>query len=160
MAISARGGFSLANYFRSKPMIMKQKMDQKNTSERTIKNILFVMCDQLRADYLSCYEPNQALQTPHLDRLAAMGNRFERAYVSSAVCGPSRASYYTGRYPLSHRVTWNQVPHPIDELYLGDYLADAGRDCHLLGKTHHVPDPQCPVAGAGVGRGKRQYLCD
>ena len=110
-------------------------------SAGAIKNVLFVMCDQLRADYLSCYEPNQALQTPNLDRLAKMGRRFDRAYVNSAVCGPSRASFYTGRYPLSHRVTWNRVPHPIDELYLGDYLAQHGLESHLLGKTHHVPDP-------------------
>lgn len=107
-------------------------------TDKTVKNVLFIMCDQLRADALSCYTPGSALQTPHLDRLAAMGMKFERAYVNSAVCGPSRASYYTGRYPLSHRVTWNRVPHPIDELYLGDYLAEHGRDCHLLGKTHHV----------------------
>ena len=81
-----------------------------------------------------------ALQTPNIDRLAKMGVRFERAYVNSAVCGPSRASYYTGRYPVSHRVTWNRVPMPIDEWSLGDYLAQHGRECHLLGKTHFVPD--------------------
>lgn len=104
------------------------------------RNVLFVMCDQLRADVLSCYRPGGALQTPHIDRLAAMGVRFDRAHVSSAVCGPSRASYYTGRYPASHRVTWNRVPMPIDEWSLGDYLAQHGRECHLLGKTHFVPD--------------------
>ncbi|HBJ68478.1 MAG TPA: phosphonate monoester hydrolase, partial [Alcaligenes faecalis] len=100
-------------------------MDQAQPSQVSleIKNVLFIMCDQLRADHLSCYAPGGALKTPNLDRLAAMGVRFDRAYVNSAVCGPSRASYYTGRYPLSHRVTWNRVPHPIDELYLGDYLA-------------------------------------
>ncbi len=107
-----------------------------------VRNVLFIMCDQLRADALSCYKPGGALQTPNIDRLARMGVRFERAYVSSAVCGPSRTSYYTGRYPVSHRVTWNRVPHPIDELCLGDYLAEAGRDCWLLGKTHFVPDRQ------------------
>lgn len=81
-----------------------------------------------------------ALHTPNIDRLAGMGARFERAYVSAAVCGPSRTSYYTGRYPGSHRVTWNRVPMPADEWSLGDYLAEAGRDCWLLGKTHFVPD--------------------
>ncbi|MYN14423.1 sulfatase-like hydrolase/transferase [Pusillimonas sp. TS35] len=109
---------------------------------RVVRNVLFIMCDQLRADALSCYGAPGAVDTPNLDRLAGMGVRFDRAYVSSAVCGPSRASYYTGRYPHSHRVTWNRVPHPIDELYLGDYLAENGRDCWLLGKTHHVSDRQ------------------
>lgn len=116
------------------------------------RNVLFVMCDQLRADVLSCYRPGGALQTPNIDRLAALGVRFDRAYVSSAVCGPSRASYYTGRYAASHRVTWNRVPMPVDEWSLGDYLAPHGLDCHLLGKTHFVPD-QRGLDARGLGSG-------
>lgn len=105
-----------------------------------VRNVLFIMCDQLRADHLSCYGGAGALRTPNIDRLARMGVQYDRAYVTSAVCGPSRASYYTGRYPLSHRVTWNRVPHPVDEWCLGEYLAQAGLPLHLLGKTHFVPD--------------------
>jgi arylsulfatase A-like enzyme len=114
-----------------------------------VRNVLFIMCDQLRVDHLGCYRGTgaaglaengpRALTTPHIDALAARGTRFDRAYVTSAVCGPSRTSFYTGRYPVSHRVTWNRVPLPVDELCLGDYLAQAGRDCALLGKTHFVP---------------------
>jgi len=111
-----------------------------DTAGHGVRNVLFIMCDQLRADALSCYGGASALRTPNIDRLARLGARFERAYVSSAVCGPSRTSYYTGRYPSSHRVTWNRVPMPVDEWSLGDYLAEAGRDCWLLGKTHFVPD--------------------
>ena len=106
---------------------------------RTVRNVLFIMCDQLRADHLGCYGGTGALTTPHIDRLAERGARFDRAYVTSAVCGPSRTSFYTGRYPVSHRVTWNRVPLPVDELCLGDYLAGAGRSLSLLGKTHFVP---------------------
>lgn len=104
-----------------------------------VRNVLFIMCDQLRADHLSCYGHAGALRTPHIDALAARGTRFERAYVSSAVCGPSRTSFYTGRHPVSHRVTWNRVPMPLDELGVGDYLHQAGRRFDLLGKTHFVP---------------------
>jgi cytochrome P450 len=50
-------------------------------------NILFIMCDQLRWDYLSCYG-HPHLHTPNIDRLAARGVRFDRAYVQSPVCGP------------------------------------------------------------------------
>ncbi len=67
----------------------------------TVKNILFIMADQLRADYLSCYG-HPSLHTPNIDALAARGVRFSRAYVQAPVCGPSRMSFYTGRYVSSH----------------------------------------------------------
>ena len=73
-----------------------------------IKNILFIMADQLRFDYLSCYG-HPHLKTPHLDGLAKKGVLFESAYVQAPVCGPSRASYYTGRTVFSHGSTWNQI---------------------------------------------------
>ncbi|MEZ5652484.1 MAG: sulfatase-like hydrolase/transferase [Burkholderiaceae bacterium] len=103
-----------------------------------IRNCLFIMCDQLRADYLSCY--GGPVDTPNIDRLAARGARFTRAFVSSGVCGPARMSFYTGRYPISHRVTWNRVPMPVDERTLGDLMRESGRELSLLGKTHFVPD--------------------
>ena len=55
----------------------------------SVKNILFVMADQLRADYLSCYG-HPTLHIPNIDALAARGVRFSRAYVQAPVCGPSR----------------------------------------------------------------------
>ena len=66
-----------------------------------VRNILFIMCDQLRWDYLSC-AGHPRLATPHIDRLAAQGVRFANAFVQAPVCGPSRMSYYTGRYVASH----------------------------------------------------------
>ena len=104
-----------------------------------IKNILFIMADQLRWDYLSCYG-HPYLHTPNMDALAERGVRFDRAYVQSPVCGPSRASFYTGRTVFSHGATWNRVPLPIGEMTLGDYLAPIGVRTGLVGKTHFVPD--------------------
>lgn len=113
-------------------------------------NVLFVMADQLRADYLSCYG-NPVLATPNIDALARRGVRFERAFVQSGVCGPSRMSFYTGRYPASHGASWNFIPMPVSELTLGDYFEEAGRSLHLTGKTHFEPDAAA-VAMAGAGR--------
>src|SRR5207248_1163630 len=79
-----------------------------------ISNVLFIMCDQLRRDHLSCY--GGRVHTPHLDLLAARGLRFDQAYVQSGVCGPSRMSFYTGRYVSSHGATWNRVPLSAAEL--------------------------------------------
>jgi arylsulfatase A-like enzyme len=104
-----------------------------------IKNILFIMADQLRWDYLSCYgHPN--LKTPNIDRLASKGVLFESAFVQSPVCGPSRASTYTGRTVFSHGSTSNQVPLPIGELTIGDYLREHGMRVGVVGKTHMKPD--------------------
>jgi len=73
------------------------------------KNILFIMCDQLRFDYLSCYG-HKTLPTPNIDKLAERGVLFQNCYVQSPSCGPSRMSTYTGRYVSSHGSTWNFVP--------------------------------------------------
>ncbi|MEX3008691.1 alkaline phosphatase family protein [Hoeflea sp. TYP-13] len=106
-----------------------------------IKNILFIMADQLRWDHLSCYG-HPHLETPNVDGLAKRGVRFDRAYVQSPVCGPSRASCYTGRTVFSHGATWNRVPLPIGELTLGDYLRPVGVRTAVVGKTHMIPDAE------------------
>jgi arylsulfatase A-like enzyme len=97
------------------------------------------MCDQLRWDYLSC-AGHPRLQTPHIDRLAAKGVRFTRAYVQSPVCGASRMSFYTGRYVQSHGAAWNGFPLKVGELTLGDYLRPLGVQTVLVGKTHMRAD--------------------
>ncbi|VWC47307.1 choline-sulfatase [Burkholderia lata] len=100
-----------------------------------IRNVLFIMCDQLRRDHLGCYG-HPYLRTRNIDALAARGVRFDNAYVSSGVCGPSRMSYYTGRTMTSHGATWNRVPLSIGEITLGEYLRRHGRSLALAGKTH------------------------
>jgi arylsulfatase A-like enzyme len=105
------------------------------------KNILFIMCDQLRFDYLSCYG-HPTLKTPNIDALAARGVRFTRAYVQSPVCGPSRMSYYTGRYMRSHGSNWNNFPLRIGEPTLGEHLKKLGVRNVLVGKTHMKADDE------------------
>jgi len=97
-------------------------------------NILFIMCDQLRWDYLSCYS-HPYIDTPNIDRLAASGVRFTRAYCQAPLCGPSRASFYTGRYMSSHGVMANKDPLKLGELTLGDYLRTIGMRTVLTGKS-------------------------
>jgi arylsulfatase A-like enzyme len=106
-----------------------------------VKNILFIMFDQLRWDYLSC-AGHPHLHTPNIDALAAEGVRFTRAYCQSPVCGASRMSFYTGRYCHSHGATWNRVPLKVGEHTLGDHLRDNGMECWLVGKTHMKADTE------------------
>ena len=104
-------------------------------------NILFVMYDQLRHDYLGC-AGHPHLETPNFDRVAARGVRFANAYTQSPVCGAARMSFYTGRYVSSHGAQWNGFPLRVGELTLGDHLRAAGTDCWLIGKTHMVADAE------------------
>jgi len=103
------------------------------------KNVLWIMADQLRWDYLSCYG-HPHLQTPNLDDLANNGVRFDRAFVQSPFCGPSRMSYYTGRYCRSHGSTWNGFPLRVGEPTLGDHLRPLGVRAAIVGKTHMIAD--------------------
>lgn len=102
-------------------------------------NILFIMYDQLRFDYLSC-AGHPHLETPNFDRVAEKGVRFTNTYVQSPICGASRMSFYTGRYTSSHGAQWNGYPLRVGEITMGDHLRDAGMSCWLLGKTHMKAD--------------------
>ncbi|WBU59266.1 sulfatase-like hydrolase/transferase [Paracoccus albus] len=106
---------------------------------RQIRNILFVMFDQLRWDYLSC-TGHPTLKTPHIDAVAAKGVRFTRTYVQSPICGSSRMSFYTGRYVHSHGAHRNNFPLKVGEMTLGDHLRANGMDAFLVGKTHMEAD--------------------
>jgi arylsulfatase len=65
-------------------------------------NVLMIMTDQQRFDCLGA-NGNPLIRTPNLDRLAALSANFTNAFVQAPVCVPSRISYFTGRYPHSHR---------------------------------------------------------
>jgi arylsulfatase A-like enzyme len=110
-------------------------------TDKSRPNVLWIMADQLRFDYLSCYG-HPHLHTPHIDALAARGVRFTNAYVQSPVCGPSRMSAYTGRYVRSHGSTWNGMPLRVGEPTLGDHLREAGARAVLVGKTHMTADAE------------------
>ena len=108
---------------------------------KTKKNILFIMYDQLRFDYLS-YAGHKTLKTPNFDRISTLGVNFTNTYVQSPVCGASRMSTYTGRYVSSHGASWNKFPLRVGEITLGDHLRKLGMDCWLLGKTHMEADDE------------------
>ena len=103
------------------------------------RNILFIMFDQLRFDYLSC-AGHPHMHTPNMDRLAGRGVRFSNCYVQSPVCGASRMSFYTGRYVHSHGAAGNNFPLKLGEQTLGDHLRRHGMEAWLVGKTHMKAD--------------------
>jgi arylsulfatase A-like enzyme len=64
----------------------------------TARNLLWIMCDEVRRDALGCYGSTFA-HTPNLDRLAGRSTLFRNAVVQSPICVPSRGSFITGRWP-------------------------------------------------------------
>ena len=104
-------------------------------------NILFIMADQLRWDYLA-HVGHPHIKTPNLDRIASSGVRFTRAFVQAPVCGGSRMCFYTGRYNHTHGASYNNFPLRVDEWTIGDYLRPLGYRTALVGKTHFRPDTE------------------
>ena len=98
-------------------------------------NVLFVICDQLRADHLG-YAGNRIVQTPHIDALAARGTVFDRSYVNNPVCMPNRSSMMTGRMPSAHGVVFNDRSLPINATTFVGRLRDEGWRTALVGKSH------------------------
>ena len=103
-------------------------------------NILIFMTDQEQA---AVTEPDHPCRTPHLDRLAAGGVRFNRAYPPMAHCCPARASLMTGLYPSQHGIYNNCMNDAAIRRSLNagvetfsEKLRDAGYELHFSGKWH------------------------
>ena len=121
----------------------------------TAPNILWICTDQQRFDSLGCAGQG-AVETPHLDALAASGARFTHAYCQSPVCTPSRASFLTGRYPRTTRCRQNGQAIPADERVVVRLLKDAlGHSAGLSGKLHLSPaNPSaCPTTERRIDDG-------
>jgi arylsulfatase A-like enzyme len=103
-----------------------------------MRNILVILCDQLRKDFLPCYGA-EAIPTPALDSLAKCGVVFDRAITVSPVCAPARASMMTGRYVSDHGVWTNDMPFREGLEYLPQRMNTLGYATGCFGKMHHDP---------------------
>lgn len=88
------------------------------------KNVLVIVLDTVRADRFSL--PDAASLTPNLDRFAASGVRFDRAWSTSTWSLPSQASILTGRYPSEHEADWPKIRIANRMPTLGEFLAGRG----------------------------------
>ncbi len=107
-------------------------------------NLVFIMTDDQGAWSLGCYG-NREARTTGVDRLAADGIRFTRAFAFTPVCSPSRATFLTGRIPSQHGIhDWIRYENAgdrardclADEVLLSSTLARHGYTCGLVGKWH------------------------
>ena len=101
----------------------------------TQPNILFILTDQQSWDTLGCY--GQPLDvTPHLDRMAGEGVRFEQAFTCQPVCNPARACIQTGKYAAEVGCFRNGIAMPLNVTTLAGLMADAGYETAYIGKWH------------------------
>jgi arylsulfatase A-like enzyme len=103
----------------------------------TPKNVLLITSDQQHWSTLGSLNPK--IKTPALDRLAAEGTRYDRAYVPSPVCTPTRASIITGQYPAWHGAWTIGVKLDEDIPTVGDVFSRNGYSTSLVGKAHFQP---------------------
>ncbi len=96
------------------------------------------MTDQQRWDCVGA-NGNPLIRTPHLDRLAAEGANFTHMFVQAPVCVPSRVSFFTGRYPHSHKNRVNYTPLSRSEILIQARLKKAGYSTASVGKLHYWP---------------------
>jgi N-acetylglucosamine-6-sulfatase len=98
-------------------------------------NIVFILTDEHRWDFMGC-AGHPFLETPNMDRLAGEGILFRNAFVTTALCSPSRASFLTGQYAHTHGVQNNFTPWDENNRTFLELLHEAGYDTAFIGKWH------------------------
>jgi arylsulfatase A-like enzyme len=93
-------------------------------SNKEMPNVLLIMTDQHRADFLGTYG-DETVKTPNIDQLAGTGAKFNNCFTQMPSCSPVPV-IFTGRYPRANGVWSNGVPLPKDELTLAQFLLENG----------------------------------
>lgn len=120
----------------------------------TSPNVLLIHSDQHRYDCVGAHGLRGGMSTPHLDELTRAGTSFSRAYSTSPICTPARASLLTGAWPTTHGclgIPTSELDRPArpNLPLLTRLLADAGYQVAWTGKFHRELE-QAPGAWCGV----------
>ena len=100
------------------------------------RNVIFILSDDHRYDFMSFMGNPPFLRTPNMDRMAREGAHLRNAFVTTSLCSPSRATILTGMYAHKHRVVDNQSPVKEELIYFPQYLQQAGYETAFMGKWH------------------------
>ena len=106
--------------------------------EQKRRNVVMIMCDQLRPDFLGAYGAD-FIPTPNIDALAAEGVVFDNAITASTVCAPARMSFLTGQFVSGHDAWTNEIPARPGTEYLPERLTEAGYMTAAVGCYDHSP---------------------
>jgi N-acetylglucosamine-6-sulfatase len=110
------------------------------------RNLVFILSDDHSATTMGC-AGHPWLKTPAMDRMARDGVLFPNAFVTTALCSPSRASILTGRYVHSHEVTDNVTPFAKGAITFPEILRQNGYRTAFMGKWHMGGDTDAPQPG-------------
>jgi len=110
-------------------------------------NIVFILSDDHRYDYMGFVGKIPWLQTPSMDRMAHEGAWMKNAFVTTSLSSPSRASILTGMYSHSHKVVDNTAPLPDGLTFFPEYLQKTGYKTAFFGKWHMGNDSGDPQPG-------------
>jgi arylsulfatase A-like enzyme len=111
----------------------QEKNSRKKSSPR---NIIFILSDDHRYDCMGFMGAYPFLQTPNLDKMALQGAHVRNAFVSTALCSPSRASILTGMYAHKHGVVDNMSAVSEALTFFPEYLQRMGYETAFIGKWH------------------------
>ncbi|MBL9206707.1 MAG: sulfatase [Opitutaceae bacterium] len=114
--------------------------------DRPPRNIVFILTDDHRFDAMG-FLGHPFLETPHLDSLAKNGVHVPNAFVTTALCSPSRASILTGLYAHRHGVVDNNNPVRSDLVFFPQLLQKAGYRTGFFGKWHMGGEGDEPQRG-------------
>jgi N-acetylglucosamine-6-sulfatase len=110
------------------------------------RNVVFILADDHRYDAMG-FMGHPIVKTPGMDRIAKNGAHLQNAFVTTALCSPSRASILTGLYAHQHKVVDNNTPVPPGTTYFPQYLQLAGYQTGFFGKWHMGNDDGGPQPG-------------
>ncbi|MBV3303451.1 sulfatase [Parabacteroides distasonis] len=110
-------------------------------------NVVFILSDDHRYDYMGFMGTIPWLETPSMDRMAKEGAHIKNAFVTTSLSSPSRASILTGMYSHSHKVVDNTAPLPEGLIFFPQYLQENGYKTAFFGKWHMGNDSGAPQPG-------------